>query len=233
MLERGYEGYVARDEASPYIGGVTRSWLKVKVPGWTDPEDKWKRVRLGTCDRGWSPHELRDLARFGYLTGWRVGEIATLAWVDVDRGGRRITLRPEHSKNGQARVIPFVSTLSEIIERRWAAREYKARSGAGISPWVFHRDGQPIRDFRGSGRKACAAARMSGLLFHDLRRSAVRNLVAAGVDQAVAIRITGHKTASVFQRYRIVADDDIRVALERAEAMHRAAPAGTVTRLRL
>ena len=47
VLNAGFEGYVAKDEASPYVGGVTRSWLKVKVPGWTDPEDRWKRVRLG------------------------------------------------------------------------------------------------------------------------------------------------------------------------------------------
>ena len=46
VLGHGFEGYVAKDEASPYVGGVTRSWLKVKVPGWTDPEDKCKRVRF-------------------------------------------------------------------------------------------------------------------------------------------------------------------------------------------
>jgi bifunctional non-homologous end joining protein LigD len=46
VVDRGYEGYVAKDEASPYVGGVTRSWLKVKVPGWTGPEDKWRRVRV-------------------------------------------------------------------------------------------------------------------------------------------------------------------------------------------
>ena len=46
VLEHGYEGMVGKDEVSPYRGGVTRSWLKVKVPGWTDPEGRWKRVRL-------------------------------------------------------------------------------------------------------------------------------------------------------------------------------------------
>jgi hypothetical protein len=59
------------------------------------------------------------------------------------------------------------------------------------------------------------------LIFHDLRRSAVRNLVTAGVDQAVAMRVTGHQTISVFQRYRIVSDDDVRTALERTQAAAR------------
>jgi len=54
------------------------------------------------------------------------------------------------------------------------------------------------------------------LIFLDLRRSAVRNLMAAGVDQSVAMRVTGHQTISVFQRYRIVSDDDVRGA--RADA---------------
>ena len=56
------------------------------------------------------------------------------------------------------------------------------------------------------------------LIFHDPRRSAVRNLMAAGVDQSVAMRVTGHQTISVFQRYRIVSDDDVRAALERTQA---------------
>ena len=103
-----------------------------------------------------------------------------------------------------------MGTLGQIIERRREAR--------GHSWHVFHRNGRPIRDFRGAWGTACAAAKKPGLLFHDLRRSAVRNLVSAGVDQAVAMRITGHKTVSVFQRYRIVADDDVRSALARTDA---------------
>ena len=97
---------------------------------------------------------------------------------------------------------------------------------------VFHRNGQPVVDFRKRWDKACEDAKMPGLLFHDLRRSAVRNLVSAGVDQAVAMRITGHRTASVFQRYRIVSDDDVRAALERTEKATKLAPPRKVTALR-
>jgi bifunctional non-homologous end joining protein LigD len=66
VLDRGFEGYVAKDEASPYVGGVTRSWLKVKVPprGWTDPEDRWKRVQLGSpltaCNPGLTQEQLAE-----------------------------------------------------------------------------------------------------------------------------------------------------------------------------
>jgi integrase len=67
------------------------------------------------------------------------------------------------------------------------------------------------------------------LIFHDLRRSAVRNLVTAGVDQAVAMRVTGHQTISVFQRYRIVSDDDVRAALERTQAAARSRVADQAT----
>jgi integrase len=154
------------------------------------------------------PDYLQDVARFSYLTGWRRGEVVSLEWADVDLEGERITLRRERSKNGQPRTIPFVGSLGEIIARRRAAR--------GESQYVFHHNGRPIRDFRGAWDAACLAAKKLGLLFHDLRRSAVRNLVSAGVDQSVAMRITGHKT--VFQRYRIVADDDVRAALVRTES---------------
>jgi integrase len=85
------------------------------------------------------------------------------------------------------------------------------------SKWL-NREGQPVLE--------------PTLIFHDLRRSAVRNLVAAGVDQTVAMKITGHRTVSVFQRYRIVSDADVRVALERTEAASKSASARNVVPMR-
>ena len=172
--------------------------------------------------------------------GWRKGEVATLEWSAVDKDGTRVTLRRERSKNGEPRVLPLVGELGEIIARRREARAYTMRTGRpALAVHVFHRNGVPVRDFRGSWEAACIAAGFarpkvdaSGrpvldrkgrpvmtptLIFHDLRRSAVRNLVAAGVDQAVAMRVTGHQTISVFQRYRIVSDDAVRAALGKVQ----------------
>ncbi len=120
---------------------------------------------------------LDDIARFAYLSGWRKNEILTLEWADVDRDGQRVTLRREHSKNGDPRVLPLVGELRDVVERRWHAREFKTAHGeSAISRHVFHRRGTPIGDFRKRWALACARAGVAGLLFHDLRHSAVPNM---------------------------------------------------------
>jgi integrase len=116
--------------------------------------------------------DLADFARFGYLSGWRKGEIQRLTWVDVDRVGGRITLRREHSKNGEPRVLPLVGDLAGLIDRRWRGREYRTGDGgSALTPYVFHRGGRPIGDFRKAWATACRSAGVGGTLFHDLRRS--------------------------------------------------------------
>lgn len=175
------------------------------------------------------PVDLQDFTRFGYLSGWRKGEIASLTWADVDREGRMIRLRPEHSKNDHGRLLPLEGALWEIIERRWAAREYETRDGqVTLSPYVFHQAGAPVGDFRKAWASACKAAGLTGRLFHDLRRSAIRNMVRAGVPERVAMDLSGHKTRSVFDRYNITSEKDLREALQRTDAHVKGSPARTV-----
>jgi integrase len=87
-------------------------------------------------------------------------------------------------------------------------------------------------NLRKAWAKACVAAglgslepidksgnqRYNGLIIHDLRRSAVRNMMKAGVQQAVAMRVSGHTTNHIFQRYNIIAEDPLHEAMERVEA---------------
>ena len=82
---------------------------------------------------------------------------------------------------------------------------------------IFHRQGNPIREFRKAWRTACRIAVIPGRLFHDLRRSAVRDLVRSGVSQNVAMSISGHRSPSMFERYNITDDRDQRQALQQVQ----------------
>jgi integrase len=190
---------------------------------------------------GFLPEYLRDFCRFGYSTGWRKGEIASLLWEDLD--GDVIRLKGVNAKNGEARSVALGGALAELIDRRKAARQVKRRDAVMLSQFIFHQDGQPVGDFRKAWATACVAARLgqfyckacnqpvgghrceacnqetyySGRVFHDLRRTAVRNMVRAGVPERVAMSVSGHKTRSIFDRYNIVNESDLREAMQRTQ----------------
>jgi integrase len=156
------------------------------------------------------PDYLRGAITFLYLSGWRVGEMRSLEWSEVNLPDRMIRLRSEHSKNKESRWLPLSGELLEVIKR--------ARSEPRIGcPTVFQRDGKPIGSFRKAWKTACKAVNLNGSIPHDMRRCTSRNLIRAGVPQAVAMARTGHKTPSTFQRYNIVSETDMRAAGEKLD----------------
>lgn len=148
--------------------------------------------------------DLRPLVTFLYWTGWRVGEARALEWRQVDR--KAGVIRIEVTKNDEPRTIPYVAlpALKDVIEGQHKLTEALSRKFGRVIPRVFHRRGEPILYFFNAWRGACKRAGLPGRLVHDMRRSAARNMIRAGISQRVAMAIGGWKTDSVFRRYAIV-----------------------------
>lgn len=166
---------------------------------------------------GHLPLHLRPLITFLYWCGCRLGEAQQITWDQVNLDRAVVRLENEQTKSGEARTIPLPDFLVTAL-RTVTVKEGK----------VFD-----TTNLRKAWANACVKAglgtlgdldknknrRYSGLLIHDLRRSAVRNLRKAGVPESVAMKISGHKTRAVFDRYNIIDEDDLLAAMKRAEAV--------------
>lgn len=164
------------------------------------------------------PKAVRPAATFAYLTGWRIdSEVLSLEWRQVDFNAGEVRLDPGRTKNGEGRTFPMTRELRQLLEAQRAITEDLQRRHNVVCRHVFHREGRPIRSFRVAFRTACVRAGCPGRVLHDLRRTAVRNLVRAGIPERVAMQMTGHKTRSVFERYNIVSAGDLRDAGRRLD----------------
>lgn len=148
------------------------------------------------------PEHLRPVTDFAYLTGWRIGEILGLTWRQVDFSAGVVRLEVGTTKTGEGRTFPFdlLPPLGELLQRQREHTSALERAPGRIIPWVFHSHGAPIRSYRSAWVGARRRAGLPGRVPHDFRRTAVCNLERAGVPRSVAVKLTGHKTESVYRR---------------------------------
>lgn len=178
--------------------------------------------------KGALPDFLRPVFVMGYYTGMRRGEILGLRWSQVNIFDRTVTLDPGTTKNDEGRVLYLSGELYEtiLVQKRLRDREYPEypyvffKEGATVREGKAVKEAQAIGDFRKVWGNACEQAGLPGKLFHDLRRSAVRNLLKAGTPEKIAMAISGHKTRAVFDRYNIVNQADIKAACQRLDALY-------------
>jgi len=172
-------------------------------------EEQYRNL-ASACRHLW----LRAMLETAHNYGWRVRELLTLRVCQVDLSLRTIRLEPGTTKNKEGREVTIESNLLYELLRECV-------QGKNPEDFVFTRGAKPIRDFRKAWRNLCTEAGVPGLLFHDLRRSAARNLRAAGVPEEIIMRIAGWKTSTVFKRYAIVSKTDVREALQKLERARR------------
>ena len=178
------------------------------------------------------PEYLKGFVTFAYKTGWRLSEIAGLQWSQVDLDIGIVRLEPGETKNDDARTVYLDAELKEMIAQQWENQ----KGLKTLTPYVFPRnDGKgKIADIRKAWNTACRGFGLGygyrtdkkyvkkwedrlqpGPTIHDFRRTAVRNMNRAGVPERVAMMISGHKSRSVFDRYNIVNDEDLKQAAQR------------------
>jgi len=141
--------------------------------------------------------------------GFRVGEALNLRVRQVDLANRSIDLNPGETKSGKGRSAVMTTRVYELLKA--------CVMGKQPDDYVFTRDGKRVIDFRVTWLNVTKAAGCPDTLVHDLRRSAVKRMIRRGIAQTTAMKISGHRTESVFRRYAIVGEDDLRDAARKLE----------------
>jgi integrase len=158
---------------------------------------------------GRSAH-VRPVVEFAYFTGWRRQRIFDLTWEQIDMNQGLIMPDLNQPASKQVGLVSFKAFPElQILIRR----QHKVKVPG--CPYVFHNKGRKIVDIKTAWNNACKRANLEGMLLHDLRRTAARNMIRAGVPQAVAKKVTGHKTDTMFTRYNIVDEKDLVEAGEK------------------
>lgn len=161
------------------------------------------------------PAHLQGVVTFAYRSGWRHDEITSLKWSQVDREEGIVRLEVGETKSNDGRTMYLDGELKQVIENQWTIRKQNGK----ILPYVFlnSKGTDRVKRFDKAWKNACKTAQIGVKIFHDFRRTAVRNMVRSGIPEVVAMSISGHKTRSVFDRYNIVNDQDLKQACTRLD----------------
>lgn len=178
----------------------------------------FERVRRHLSERP----DLQCAISLAHAFGWRMqSEVLQLELGQVDLAAGTLRLEPGTTKNRDGRTVylmpEHLPMLADQIDR---VKMLSRKLGRVITvlfpnPRKGPFQGQRLQDFRKAWKTACIKAGLTGMIRHDFRRSAVRNLIRSGVSETVAMRISGHKTRSVFDRYNITSDADLREAAKK------------------
>jgi integrase len=170
-------------------------------------EDAQYEKLLESCLELW----FQTVVELGATYGWRISELKRLRVNQIELENWTIRLHPGTTKNKEGREVKMTKIVHALLTL--------CVEGKGPDAYVLSwPNGKPVKDFRGTWDKACKAAGVPNLLFHDLRRTAARNYRRAGIAEGVIMKIGGWKTRSVFERYAIVAHSDVEDAVEKLEA---------------
>ena len=107
------------------------------------------------------------------------------------------------TKGKEPREIFLPDPVYDLLMHQRMKTSQLEKDQGRIIPWVFHREGNQIKDFRWDWEHACKRAGFPGKYFHDFRRTAYRNMTSLGIPEKVMMDIIGHKTRSMADRYGI------------------------------
>ena len=165
--------------------------------------EEWKSYKAN-C-----PHWYLPIAMTAFLTGMRRGEIVNLSPSRIDLKEGFIRLRAEDTKTGYGRSIPIHPELMEVLQRVLKVRPLNLDR-------VFHRNGNPIKEstFREAHEATCKKAGIENFLFHDFRRVCVNRWRKQGHNYFKIMAASGHKTISVFKRYNMVDESELKTLVQ-------------------
>jgi integrase len=200
----------------------------LKIPNFAAVHFKEDHVRQGFVDvvkfkelLSVLPERLRPFVLLLYTTGVRTGEARKIQWSQVDFKGGVIRITAQQAKNASARVLPLDDELAAMLkaERKSSGKVFTFASFRKAWCNACVKVGLGTLERKGENKTLNGNyGKYHGLIPHDLRRSAVRDLIRAGVSQTVAMQISGHKTDAIFRRYNITEDKDLLAARDSLRA---------------